>query len=257
MKVIILAGGMPSTLTDEREKLPKPMVNIGGKPILWHIMKKYAAQGFREFVICAGYKIDMIKDYFKDFYIYQSDITVDLRTNSIRIHKNISEDWKVTVVDTGLYSATGQRVSQVERYIDGDSFIVTYGDCLDNIDVNDVIEYHRRQGKLATMVVARPSGRHSLLALDQSGNYLGKREALSQEAWTNTGTYVLDKSAFNFMTGNYSLENQFLERLVQRSQIDTYRHEGFWSPVETKRDFEQMQNLWNAGEAPWKSWQEG
>ncbi len=257
MKVIILAGGMPSTLTDEREKLPKPMVNIGGKPILWHIMKKYAAQGFREFVICAGYKIDMIKDYFKDFYIYQSDITVDLRTNTIMIHRNVSEDWKVTVVDTGLYSATAQRVSLVEKYTDGDSCIVTYGDCLDDIDIKDVAAHHRSHGKLATMVAARPSGRHALLAMDREGNYLGMRRDISREAWTNTGTYILEKSAFNFLTGNYSLEEQFLERLVERRQIDTYCHEGFWSPVETKRDFEQMQNLWNAGAAPWKLWQEG
>ncbi|MBO5055790.1 MAG: NTP transferase domain-containing protein [Lachnospiraceae bacterium] len=257
MKVVILAGGMPSTLTDEREKMPKPMVEIGENPILWHIMKKYASQGFHEFIVCAGYKIDMIKDYFKDFYIYQSDITVDLLTNTIKIHKNISEDWKVTVVDTGLYSATGLRVSQAEKYIDGDSCIVTYGDCLDDIDINEVVRFHEQRQKLATMVVARPSGRHSLLALDGEGNYLGKKETMSKEAWTNTGTYVLEKRAFKFMTGNYSLENQLLERLAERNQIDTYQHEGFWSPIETKRDFEQMQNLWNAGAAPWKSWQEG
>lgn len=254
MKIIILAGGMPSTIAEDKEGIPKPMAEIGESPILWHIMKKYAAHGFSEFIICAGYKIDMIKDYFKDFYIYQSDITVDLQTNTIQIHKNITEDWKVTVVNTGLYSSTGQRISRIESYIQEEDFIVTYGDCLDDMNIEEIIKYHREQQKLATMVAARPTGRHTLLALDAAGNYLGKNREPHTNAWTNTGTYIFRKQVFNYLMGNYSLEDQLLERLAQKQQITTYKHNGFWSPVETQRDKEDMRNLWNAGMAPWKTW---
>ncbi len=254
MKVIILAGGLPSTIAEDKEGIPKPMVKIGESPILWHIMKKYAAYGYNEFIICGGYKVDLIKDYFNDFYIYQSDITVDLRTNMIQIHKNITENWKVTVVNTGLYSSTGQRIGRIEPYVQEDDFIVTYGDCLDDIDITDMVSYHRTQQKLATMVSARPTGRHTLLALDDMGNYLGKGTEPDGNAWTNTGTYIFKKQVFNYLMGNYSLEEQLLDRLAQKQQITTYKHNGFWCPVETQRDKEHMRNLWNAGMAPWKTW---
>lgn len=254
MKVVILAGGSPSTISEERIGIPKPMVEIGENPIIWHIMKNYAAHGLKEFIICAGYKIDTIKDYFKDFYIYQSDITVDLRSNTIQIHKNISEDWKVTVVDTGIYSATTQRISRIQDYIQEDDFIVTNGDCLDNIDIDKMILFHREHQKMVTMAVARPTGRNTMLAMDENGNYLGKQVQQESNAWTNTGTYVFNRQVFNYLIGNYSLEDQPMESLAQRGQIITYRHNGFWSPVETKRDKEQMQNLWNAQMAPWKTW---
>lgn len=254
MKVVILAGGLPSTIAEDKEGIPKPMVEIGESPILWHIMKKYAAHGFKEFIICAGYRIDRIKDYFKDFYIYQSDITVDLQTNTIQIHKNITEDWKVTILDTGLYASTGQRISAIESYIAENDFIVTYGDCLDDMNIVDMLQYHKTQQRLATMAVARPTGRNTLIALDVTGNYLVRKNEQDSNAWTNTGTYIFRKQVFNYLMGKYELEQQLLDRLGERQQITTYKHNGFWSPVETQRDKEQMQNLWNAGMAPWKTW---
>ena len=169
MQVVILAGGQRSTISNEQEGIPKPMAEIGGKPMLWHIMKSFSAYGLNEFIICGGYKVDMIKEYFMDYYIYQSDITVDLKTNTVEIHRNRTEDWKVTVVDTGLYSSTGQRVARIKEYIDGDTFIVASGDCLFDIDVNRMIAYHGEQGKTATMAVARPTGRNEALDIDEAG----------------------------------------------------------------------------------------
>lgn len=256
MKVVILAGGLPSTIAEDKQGIPKPMVEIGENPILWHIMKSYGAHGLNEFIVCAGYRKEMIKDYFNDFYIYQSDITVDLRNNTIEVHKKITEDWKVTVVDTGLYSSTGQRISQIEKYIDGEEFIVNFGDCLSDIDIIKLIEAHHENGKWATVALAHPAGRNQILDIDEEGNYLGVRKSDSEEnqAWVNAGVYVFNRQVFHYLLGNYQLEKQLLERLAEKQQISTYKHKGFWSPIETKRDKEQMENLWNAGIAPWKIW---
>lgn len=256
MKVVILAGGLPSTIAEDKQGVPKPMVEIGENPILWHIMKGYGAHGFHEFIICAGYRKEMIKDYFNDFYIYQSDITVDLRNNTIEIHKNITEDWKVTVVDTGQYTSTGQRISQIQKYIDGETFIVNFGDCLSNIDVNKLIEAHHEKQKWATVALAHPAGRNQILDIDEEGNYLGVRkpDAADNQAWVNAGVYVFNRQVFHYLLGNYQLEKQLLETLAEKQQVSTYQHKGFWSPIETKRDKEQMENLWNAGIAPWKIW---
>lgn len=256
MKVVILAGGLPSTIAEDKQGIPKPMVEIGENPILWHIMKSYGAHGLNEFIVCAGYRKEMIKDYFNDFYIYQSDITVDLRNNTIEVHKKITEDWKVTVVDTGLYSSTGQRISQIEKYIDGEEFIVNFGDCLSDIDIIKLIEAYHENGKWATVALAHPAGRNQILDIDEEGNYLGVRKSDSEEnqAWVNAGVYVFNRQVFHYLLGNYQLEKQLLERLAEKQQISTYKHKGFWSPIETKRDKEQMENLWNAGIAPWKIW---
>lgn len=256
MKVVILAGGLPSTIAEDKQGLPKPMVEIGENPILWHIMKSYAYYGFNEFIICAGYRKELIKDYFNDFYIYQSDITVDLKNNTIEIHRKITEDWKVTVVDTGLYASTGQRVGLIQKYIDGDEFIVNFGDCLSNINVRDLLEAYRKNGKLATVALAHPAGRNKILDIDEEGNYLGlyKHDSEENHAWVNAGAYIFHIQVFHYLMGNYQLEKQLLEVLAEKRQIATYKHRGFWSPIETKRDKEQMENLWNAGMAPWKVW---
>jgi len=256
MKVVILAGGFPSTIAEDRQGIPKPMVEIGENPMLWHIMKSYAARGFHEFIVCAGYRKDLIKDYFNDFYIYQSDITVDLKNNTIEIHKKITEDWKVTVVDTGLYASTGQRVSQIQKYIDEDEFIVNLGDCLSDIDIRKMLREHKRNKKWATVAVAHPAGRNRIIDIDEDGNYTGLHNHDSEDnnAWVNAGVYVFHKQIFHYLLGNYQLEKQLLEVLVKKKQIVTYKHTGFWAPIETKRDKEQMENLWNADMAPWKIW---
>ena len=252
MQVVVLAGGQRSTISNEQEGIPKPMVEIGGKPMLWHIMKSFSAYGLNEFIICGGYKVDMIKEYFMDYYIYQSDITVDLKTNTVEIHKNRTEDWKVTVVDTGLYSSTGQRVARIREYIESDTFIVASGDCLFDIDVSRMIAYHGEQGKVATMAVARPTGRNEALDINEAGliQRIQKNTPVN-EAWTNAWLYVLNEKVFDSLQGDYALENLLTDNLAGKGQLITYKHHGFWTPVETYRDRVNMENLWNAEIAPW------
>lgn len=252
MKVVILAGGQKSAISNEQEGIPKPMAEIGGKPLLWHIMKSFSAYGLNDFIICGGYKVNMIKEYFMDYYIYQSDITVDLQTNKIEIHKNRTEDWRVTVVDTGLYSSTGQRVARIQEYIEGDEFIVAHGDCLFDLDVEKMTAYHKERGRIATMAVARPTGRNEALDIDADGQIQKIRQnAALNEAWVNTGLYVLNRKAFGALQGNYSLEDLLTDHLSEKGELITFKHNGFWTSVETYRDMVDMENLWNAGIAPW------
>lgn len=252
MKVVILAGGMQSSINSDREGIPKPMVDVGGKPLLWHIMKHFSEYNLTEFVVCGGYKVDTIKEYFMDFYIYESDITVDLKNNSVIVHKNRTEDWKVTVVDTGLFSATGQRVSLIEKYVEGD-FIVTYGDCLSDIDVRELMETHMNEGKIATIAMAKPSGREQLLPFDKEGNlrYEDSQEVENDHAWINGDCFVFSKKVFRYLNGNYDLEKQLFKKLSNLGEVAVYRHRGYWTAIETRRDLIEAENLWNAGIAPW------
>lgn len=254
MKVVILAGGMQSTINNEQEGVPKPMVELGGRPLIWHIMKHFSEYGVHEFIVCGGYKVDMIKEYFMDYYIYASDITVNLLDNSVEIHKKRTEDWKVTVVDTGLFSSTGQRVSLIQNYIKEDEFIVTYGDCLSDIDVNALLEKHRQSGKLVTVAMAKPTGRNQLLPFTMSGELDYNRAAddiCSEEAWVNADCMVMNRKVFAYLQGNYDLEKQLFQKLSEQKMLAAYKHKGFWTPVETKRDLVNAENLWNAGIAPW------
>lgn len=252
MKVVILAGGQKSTLSNDQVGIPKPMAEIGGKPMLWHIMKRFAAYGCNEFIICGGYKVDMIKEYFMDYYIYQSDITVDLRTNTVEIHKNRTEDWKVTVVDTGLDTATGSRVAQIAEYVTENDFIVTYGDCLTDLAIDELIAYHRQQGRLATMVVAKPAGRSTSVAIDAEGEISRSSEAIEESrTWASACVYVLSRKVFDVLGRDQGLEQALMEGLADQKQLITYKHYGFWTPVETYRDRVNMEALWNQGLAPW------
>ena len=227
MKAVILAGGLPSTITEDREGIPKPMVEIGEKPIIWHIMKNLSYQGIREFIICAGYKMDLIKNYFNDFYIYHSDITVDLKSNTITIHKNITEDWKVTVVDTGLNSTTSERVARIKPYISED-FLVTYGDSLSDVNINEIRKRHLEQGKVATMVVSRPTGRNSTLNIDQDGTLREAHlEQSSDGAWANTGTYLFTTGIFQYLKQESNIEKEPISSLIKEQQVVTYRHSDF------------------------------
>lgn len=253
MKVVILAGGMQSTINSENEGIPKPMVDIGGKPLLWHIMKHFSQYGLSEFIICGGYRVDMIKEYFMDYYIYASDITVDLQNNTVKIHRKRTEDWKVTVVDTGLLASTGQRVSLIKDYIDEDEFIVTYGDCLSDIDISELIESHRRNGKAATLTLAKPTGRSQLLPIDEAGDICYEQmEKISLEnAWINADCFVFNKQIFEYLQENDDLEKQLLVILSKKEQVAVYKHRGFWRSIETKRDLWNVESLWNEGKAPW------
>lgn len=257
MKVIILAGGMQSTISSGFEGIPKPMVEIGGKPLLWHIMKHFSEYGLNEFIVCGGYHIDVIKEYFMDYYIYASDITVDLRQNTIEVHKEKTENWKVTVVDTGLFSATGQRVSLVKKFINEESFIVTYGDCLSDINIDKMINAHNRNNKIATLAMAKPTGRNRLLPVDEEGMLHYKTNSnqaeisLDDTAWVNADCFVFDRRVFDFLVGNYDLEKQLFIKLSEKQQISSYQHKGYWAAIETRRDLVAAENLWNAGLAPW------
>lgn len=255
MKVIILAGGLPSTISDEKNGIPKPMAEIGGRPILWHIMKLYSYYGYNEFIICGGYRVEMIKDYFQNFYIYQSDITIDLQTNEITIHRKKTEDWRVTVIDTGLESSTAERIRQVESYIDTDDFIVTYGDCISNLEVPNPVSIHLNHKPLATMVVAKPTGRHSVLSIDEESGLLNRVDTNGGDAWVNASCYVFSRRIFSEL-GKGELNEQFMEKVAAKEQILTYKHHGFWSPVETRRDSYALECMWEAQKAPWKVWRD-
>lgn len=253
MKIVILAGGLQSTINNENEGIPKPMVDIGGKPLLWHIMKHFSEYGLNEFIVCGGYRVDMIKEYFMDYYIYASDITVDLQTNTIKVHNEKTEDWKVTVVDTGLFSSTGQRVSLIQKYIDEENFIVTYGDCLSDINIQEMIEAHRQNQKIATIAMAKPTGRNKLLPIDDEGALVyNQSEKISNEsAWVNADCFIFNRRVFDYLMGNYDLEKHLFIKLSEKQQLSTYQHTGYWTTIETKRDLVEAENLWNAGIAPW------
>lgn len=252
MQVVILAGGFKSTISGEQEGIPKPMAELGGKPILWHIMKSFSAYGINEFIICGGYKIEIIKEYFLDFYIYESDITVDLQNNTVKVHKNRTEDWKVTVVDTGENASVGERVLAIQKYIKGSDFIVSYGDCLSDIDVDALVKCHHDADKAATVVMAKPGGRSEIFSIEEDGcldfTKAGYRET---NAWINANCYVLNKEVFSYLQSCCDLEKQFLRDFSGREQLVVYRHDGYWTAVETKRDLVAAEALWNQGNAPW------
>lgn len=253
MKVVILAGGMQSTLSNFGEGIPKPMAEIGGKPLLWHIMKHFSEYGYSEFVICGGYRVDMIKDYFLDFYIYESDITVDLTNNTVEIHKKRTENWKVTVVDTGLNATPGQRILAVSEYLQEEPFIVTYGDCLSDLDVNSMVERHQQLGKLVTLVMAKPQGRKQLLTIDENDllDYDWLNPTVADAAWVNADCFVMDSKVLGYLSEESNLEEQVFKNLSKLGQVATYRHEGYWTTIETKRDLYEAELLWNTYKAPW------
>lgn len=256
MKIVILAGGAQSTIVDKNESLPKPMATIGERPILWHIMKNFSAQGFSDFIVCGGYKVDVIKEYFMDFYIYQSDITVNLESNQVIIHKKRTEDWNVTVVDTGMDTMPGDRVLQVKDYIGDDDFILVHGDCLSDINIKELIRNHYKNGKIATLSVARPTGRNEVFPILADGIMMTNimAELPENQAWVNACCKVLTKDIFGYLKKTPDFGKQLFCALAEDNQIVTYKHHGFWSPIETKRDYTTLQNMWNRDEAPWKIW---
>ena len=255
MKVVILAGGLQSTLSNKGEGIPKPMVELGGRPLLWHIMKHFSQYGLKEFIVCGGYRVDVIKDYFTDFYVYESDITVDLGDNTIEIHKKRTEDWQVTVVNTGLSASPGQRIRAVSPYLndeDGD-FLVTYGDCLSDVDAKALAEAHRKSGKLVTLVMAKPQGRKQLLTIgaDNLLDYGGLSPVVSDAAWVNADCFVMNRGALEYLQGQCDLEEQIFRGLSARGQVATFRHDGYWTTIETLRDLGGAERLWNEGRQPW------
>lgn len=257
MKVVILCGGLGTRLREETEYRPKPMVPIGGRPIVWHIMKTYAAYGHKEFILCLGYKGDIIKDYFRNYKWNTSDVTLRLGPSpKITYHtQHDEEDWTVTLLETGLETQTGGRLKRALAHVDGDTFLFTYGDGVANPDINATIEFHKHHGAIATMTAVQPSGRFGEIAIDGQTVTHFHEKPERESAFINGGYFVMNKSVGNYLAGDDCiLEKQPLEQLTKAGQLKAYRHLGFWQCMDTYREYELLNKMWASGQAPWKIW---
>jgi glucose-1-phosphate cytidylyltransferase len=255
MKAVILAGGLGTRISEESHLKPKPMIEIGGKPILWHIMKIYSAYGVNEFIICLGYKGYLVKEFFANYYLHASNVTFDLRNNSMEVHQNASEPWKVTLVDTGEFTQTGGRLKRIASFLDGDDFCFTYGDGVIDENIGKLIEYHKNNDALATMTAVQPPGRFG--ALDMEGNKIVvfNEKPKGDGAWVNGGYFVLSPKVIDFIKDDETIwEREPLNELAKRGELSAYKHNGFWQPMDTLRDKILLDQLWDKGAAPWKVW---
>lgn len=256
MKIVILAGGLGTRLAEETEVKPKPMIEIGGLPVLWHVMKIYASFGFNDFVICLGYKGYLIKEYFANYFLHRSDVTFDLQANKVEIHDQSVEPWRVTLVDTGATTQTGGRIKRIQKYVGNEDFCMTYGDGVGDINVRALVDYHKAHGKLATVTATRNPGRFGALVFSE-GDQVQKFEEKpdGDGGWINGGFFVLNPSVFDYIEGDATVwERGPLEGLAKNGQLRAYRHQGFWQPMDTLRDKNYLENLWAATKAPWKVW---
>lgn len=259
MKVIILAGGYGTRISEESYLKPKPMIKIGDLPMLVHIMKYYSAFGFNDFIICCGYKGYVIKEYFSNYYLHNSDITFDFSNhNKMTVHNNIAEPWKVTLVDTGFDTMTGGRIRRIRHYVEGERFMMTYGDGLCDVEINELLEFHNLHKKTATLTAIQPGGRFGVVSIDEKNSVFSFNEKSKKDAgWINGGFMVFEPEIFNYLTDDSTvLEKYPLEKLAEEKQLAAYKHKGFWQCMDTQRDKTLLENLWSKGEAPWKIWQE-
>ena len=255
MKAVILAGGLGTRLAEETALRPKPMVEIGGKPILWHIMKIYAAHGVNDFVICLGYKGYVIKEYFANYFLHMSDVTIDLKANSVDVHQTNAEPWRISLIDTGESTMTGGRLRRVRDFVGDDDFCFTYGDGVGDVEIGELVSHHRQSGKLATVTVTRPPGRFGAVKLDGDtvDAFLEKPEG--DGGWINAGFFVLSPAAIDYVAGDDTTwEREPMERLASDGQLGAWKHTGFWQPMDALRDKQQLESLWQSGQAPWKIW---
>jgi glucose-1-phosphate cytidylyltransferase len=256
MKVAILAGGLGTRLSEETNVVPKPMVEIGGRPMLWHIMKIYSSYGFNEFVILLGYKGHLIKQYFHQYFLHQSDVTFDIKNNKVEIHSNQSEPWKITLVDTGIETQTGGRVLRAKKYLEGETFMLTYGDGVSNINITSLLAFHKAQKKEVTLTAVQPEGRFG--ALNIKGNLVTEfvEKPLGDGAWINGGFFVCEPSIFGSINeGDKTIfESNTLDTLSRQGKVAAFKHTDFWKPMDTLRDKQHLENLWSSNSAPWKTW---
>jgi glucose-1-phosphate cytidylyltransferase len=255
VKVVLLAGGIGSRISEESHLKPKPMIEIGGKPIIWHIMKIYSTFGLNEFVICCGYKGYVIKEYFANYFLHNSDVTFDMSKNEMNVHQNKAEPWKVTLVDTGEHTMTGGRIKRIKDYVGSEDFCMTYGDGVANVNIQELLAFHKSQKRLATLTATKPPGRFGALSVDggRIKSFLEKPQGDGN--WINGGFFVLSPKIFDFIKGDETIwEREPLEKLAQNDQLSAFCHHGFWQPMDTLRDKNLLEELWSTGKAPWKIW---
>jgi glucose-1-phosphate cytidylyltransferase len=257
VKVVLLAGGLGTRLSEETDLKPKPMVEIGGKPILWHIMKVFSYYGYNEFVICCGYKGYIIKEYFANYFLHQADVTIDLSKNSLEVHHSNAEPWKITLVDTGLNTMTGGRIKRIKDYVNG-PFLLTYGDGVGDINIKELIDFHTKNKKKATVTVVQPSGRFGSVQFDKNEEvkvFAFQEKPKGDGAWINGGFFVCESDVFDEIDDDQTIwERKPLENLASEGELVAYRHYGFWRPMDTLRDKVDLEELWNSGNAKWKLW---
>ena len=256
MKTVILAGGLGTRLSEETVTRPKPMVEIGGRPILWHIMKIYSHYGISDFVICLGYKGYMVKEYFANYRLHMSDVTIDLRRDSIQVHRNYAEDWRISLIDTGEKTMTGGRLRQALEYLgDDEDFCLTYGDGVSDVDIASAIAFHRSHGRRATVTAVRPTSRFGQLALDGDRVSAFAEKPVDEGGWINGGFFVLSPQVGTYIKDDATVwEQEPMQKLAAQDQLSVYFHRGFWQPMDTLRDKRHLEDLWASGKAPWKTW---
>ncbi|MDH3974410.1 MAG: glucose-1-phosphate cytidylyltransferase [Deltaproteobacteria bacterium] len=256
MKVVILAGGFGTRLSEETDLKPKPMVEIGGKPILWHIMKIYSSYGFNDFIICLGYKGYLIKEWFANYSLHMSDVTIDMKKGAMKVHQNFAEPWEVTLIDTGDGTMTGGRIKRVKDYIGSEPFMMTYGDGVGDVDIAKLADFHKKHGKFATVTAVQPSGRFGSMDLDKADRVTAFQEKpKGDNAWINGGFFVLDPEAIDYIEGDSTIwERSPMEKLAGEGQMVAFKHSGFWQPMDTLRDKHHLEEMWASGDAPWKKW---
>jgi glucose-1-phosphate cytidylyltransferase len=255
MKVVILAGGFGTRISEESHLIPKPMIEIGGKPILWHIMKYYSSFGFDDFIILAGYKQYVIKEFFANYFLHNSDVTFDLSNNQMEVHNNMNEPWKVTIVDTGLNTMTGGRIKRIKNYVGNETFMMTYGDGVSDVDLDALLRFHREHGLVATLTGVQPEGRFGVLDLQGERIRSFREKSRDDMGWINGGFMVLEPKVFDYIAGDETMfEREPLEQLANEGQLGCYRHRGFWQCMDTLRDKEKLEKLISTNKAPWMVW---
>lgn len=255
MLAVILAGGLGTRISEETHLKPKPMIEIGGRPVLWHILKIYSAHGINDFIVCVGYKGYVIKEYFANYFLHMSDVTFDIKNNRMEVHQKNAEPWRVTVVDTGEETQTGGRLRRVREYLKDEAFCFTYGDGLSDVDVAASVEFHRTHGKLATITAVQPPGRYGALQIEKGLVRDFHEKPLGDGAWINGGFFVLDPAVIDRITDDASIwEREPMESLTHDGELMAFEHRGFWRPMDTLRDKSQLEELWQSGRAPWKVW---
>lgn len=255
MKAVILAGGLGTRLSEETNVKPKPMVEIGGRPILWHILKIYSSHGINDFVICAGYKGYVIKEYFANYFLHMSDITFDMSSNTVEVHHKNAEPWRVTVIDTGDDTMTGGRIKRIQKYIGKETFCCTYGDGVGDINITAAIAHHQASGLAATLTGVQPPGRFGALLIEEDKIQSFQEKPVGDGSWINGGFFVLEPSIFDYIDGDATIwERAPLENLAAANQLGIFKHHGFWRPMDTLRDKHELEELWTSGRAKWKTW---